>query len=155
MRDELRPFDFTHLPNNALYIYRSNQALEPNISRDFLIANNQKFVRKYKFKGSHFANKNIKNFQRSKAFGLLSISAHNQSEILKALKLRPDFIIYSPVFNSESKSAKSPKGIIKLMGITRIFKNAKIYALGGINTKTIKRLKNTNIAGIAGVSFRI
>lgn len=111
---------------------------------------------KNKINGIHIPNKNIKNFRRANIKPLfITISAHNYSEIIKAIKFGADRILISPIFESQSKSAKKPIGIVKLAKITREFGNANFITLGGINRKNVKRLKNLRIKGVAGVSFKI
>lgn len=60
-----------------------------------------------------------------------------------------DGLMVSSIFHSESKSAGKPIGIDRLLSITAVLP-APIYALGGVNERTIEALTGTGISGVAG-----
>lgn len=104
----------------------------------------------------HIPNKFIKRFRIwSLQNHILTTSAHNIYEILKAKNAGYKNIMVSPLFktNSPSSKYKRPISIIRIAKLARDFPNLNFIGLGGINSKNIKRLKNTNVKAIAGVSF--
>jgi hypothetical protein len=114
-----------------------------------------KSARQLGLHGIHLPNHRLKYFRKSHYCPrLITASAHNLRELLRAKRLGISNILFSPIFPSDSKSTnRRVFGIIKLAKITRDFKSLNFIALGGINQKTLKRLANTNISAIAGVSF--
>ncbi|WP_304169041.1 thiamine phosphate synthase, partial [Phenylobacterium aquaticum] len=58
--------------------------------------------------------------------------------------------VVSAVFPSASPSAGKPLGPVRLAAIVRRA-TAPVYALGGINNKTARRLLPTGVIGIAAV----
>lgn len=104
--------------------------------------------------GIHIPNKRLKYFRQSNRKGIfISASAHNGREICRALNLGIKNIIISPIFKSQSPSAKKTLGPIKLSILRHRFKSINFIALGGVNKRTIPRLGKIGILAIAGVSF--
>ena len=89
-------------------------------------------------------NKNVK-----KNFIIIG-SAHNLKEIKIKEKQGVNIIFISPLF--KTKNYKNGLGIIKINILTN-FTKKKIVALGGINSKNIKKLKMTNVYGFSGISY--
>lgn len=115
-------------------------------------------ARKLGFKGSHLPSKSKNTLLLRKGEMLLTQSAHDIGEVLKAIKNRADYILISPIFKSQSPSAigisrANHFGPIKIAQMVRLFPNQNFCALGGINAKNAKRLDKTQIKAIAGVSF--
>lgn len=82
------------------------------------------------------------------SFDLVTASAHNPLAIRMARKAGVDAVIVSPVFVSQSVSAKRPLGPFRLKSqISGV--DIPIYALGGVNSKTVMRLSKTGACGIA------
>ena len=91
-------------------------------------------------------------FQSSKLFTI--ISCHNESEILKAKKLKADAITYSPIFYKEKKG--EPKGLENLSYMVDKYQDDtfKIIALGGIITSThVENIIQTNANGFASIRY--
>lgn len=82
-------------------------------------------------------------------FPIMSASAHSPSQIRRAQSL-VDLIFVSAVFTSNSASATHPIGVHRLARMTQRAQRP-IYALGGINTDTIKRLTHLNLSGIGAI----
>ena len=61
-----------------------------------------------------------------------------------------DFVLVSAVFASNSPSAGRPMGPFRLAAHARRSRTP-VYALGGINTKTIKRLNNLGVSGAGAI----
>jgi thiamine-phosphate pyrophosphorylase len=80
-------------------------------------------------------------------------SAHGGLALAKAARAGFDAILLSTAFKSQSPTATRPLGAIRLAQLCRAFPMASIYALGGINAQTVKKLRNTRIYGVALVSY--
>ena len=77
-------------------------------------------------------------------------SAHNIKEMVQKKKQGADLIFLSPVFNV--KKSKNYLDIFKFNLFTSII-NRRTIALGGINSKNIKKIKILNCYGLASISF--
>lgn len=100
--------------------------------------------------GVHWPEKwlNASNLRRS--HGLISTSAHSPAALRRAQSLA-HLAFVSTVFASASPSAKRPMGAFRLAAHIR--RSAiPVYALGGVTTRTIKRLKGLGVSGIGAVS---
>ena len=82
--------------------------------------------------------------------GFLTAAIHSPKALNNALRLEVDAAFLSPVFISASYPNKRPLGLmrfIKICNSTRL----PIYALGGINDTSAKRLIGSGAVGIAAV----
>ena len=82
--------------------------------------------------------------------GFLTAAIHSPKGLINALRLEVDAAFLSPVFISASHPNKRPLGLmrfIKICNSTRL----PIYALGGINEISAKRLIGSGAVGIAAV----
>jgi thiamine-phosphate pyrophosphorylase len=80
----------------------------------------------------------------------VSAAAHDLMAARRAARLGVAAVFVSPVFASNSPSAARPLGPIRLAMLVRQTP-AAVYALGGVNTRTAKRLTSTHVAGVAAV----
>jgi len=105
---------------------------------------------KYKAQGLYIPSFNkTKNYSNIEKRNLKIIgSAHNQKEILKKIEQKCSAIFLSPAFDVE-KSRKS-LGIHNFNYISNSNK-IRIFALGGIIEKNIKKLKLLNSKGFGGI----
>ena len=78
---------------------------------------------------------------------LVTAAAHS---LRAARRPGPDAAIVSAVFPSRSPSAGAPIGPIRLAKIARAAARP-VYALGGVNARTARRLLNVGLAGLAAV----
>lgn len=86
---------------------------------------------------------------------LLSSAAHSEEAVKKASDLNLFAVLLSPIFPTKShpETFNDDGKIIGIQKLTEIANNYKIaiYALGGINSNTAKKIINSNIAGFAGI----
>ena len=82
----------------------------------------------------------------------ISCSFHGKRDIRRVKYLLPDLIFISPVFKTTSGKQKKP---LALQLLNLYIKNLKynIAALGGIDLKNIRKLRNRNISCVGGVSI--
>jgi thiamine-phosphate pyrophosphorylase len=80
----------------------------------------------------------------------LTVAAHGRSGLIWARKLNADAALLSPVFPTLSHPGARPLG---LLALRRLVRNSRVpvMALGGINEKTVRALRNTPIAGVAAI----
>lgn len=60
-----------------------------------------------------------------------------------------DGLLVSSIFHSDSPSAGKAIGVDRLLSITAVLA-APVYALGGLNERTIEALTGTGVSGVAG-----
>ncbi|WP_304186832.1 thiamine phosphate synthase [Phenylobacterium aquaticum] len=77
---------------------------------------------------------------------LVTAAAHGP----RATRVRADAVVVSAIFPSASPSAGKPIGTLRLAQVVR-GAASPVYALGGINDKTARRLLSTGVIGIAAV----
>ncbi|NDJ27438.1 thiamine phosphate synthase [Campylobacter sp. MIT 12-8780] len=82
-----------------------------------------------------------------KYFHLIGTSVHSEEELFLAEYFKCNYAIAGHIFESSCKEDLAPKG---LNFLNELCKNAKIpiYAVGGINLKTLTQLKESSISGV-------
>ena len=81
---------------------------------------------------------------------IVTAAAHSASAARRALAQGADAVVVSTVFASASASAGTPKGPIRLAILVRRVKGP-VYALGGVDNKKARLLKDTGLVGLAAV----
>jgi thiamine-phosphate pyrophosphorylase len=81
---------------------------------------------------------------------IVTAAAHSLSAARRARAAGADAAVLSAVFASRSPSAAAPIGPLRLALIARAA-GLPVYALGGINETTARRLKDLPLAGLAAV----
>jgi thiamine-phosphate pyrophosphorylase len=79
---------------------------------------------------------------------IITAAAHSLSAAAQARYA--DAILLSPVFQTRSHSGAATLGPIKARVIARLI-DKPVYALGGIDAHTVKRLRCAKLAGIAAI----
>jgi thiamine monophosphate synthase len=127
------------------------------IGKDFLLA------KKIKADGVHFSDfdKLPLQFFRKQSLPkrfIFSLACHSYKAFLKFKKLQPEMLFISPVFPTTSHVNSKAIGLKKLAQIS--FKNessnylpARIYALGGVNSKNIQAIRKLGLAGFGAIDF--
>ena len=92
-----------------------------------------------------------------KTFGgdvLIGASTHSLAEATAARKAGADFVVFGPVFETESKAQYGePMGLEKLAEVTRVLCGFPVLALGGINTVNAAECLSVGASGVAGISL--
>ena len=84
----------------------------------------------------------------------VTAAAHSAAAARRALAAGADAVVVSAVFPSRSPSAGPPLGAIRLAILVRRVKGP-VYALGGVDNKKARLLKDTGLVGLAAVdAFR-
>lgn len=85
---------------------------------------------------------------------LVTAAAHSPAAARRALAAGADAVVVSAIFPSRSASAGAPMGTLRLAILARRAKGP-VYALGGVDNKTARLLKDTGLVGLAAVdAFR-
>ncbi|WP_244286895.1 thiamine phosphate synthase [Caulobacter radicis] len=80
----------------------------------------------------------------------ITAAAHDAQAVRAAQQAGVEAVVVSPVFPSNSPSAGAPLGV---QGLAAIVADAAlpIYALGGVNAKTVDALVGAGVYGLAGI----
>lgn len=82
----------------------------------------------------------------------IGVSTHSRREALEAMDGGADFITFGPVFETDSKRQFGPPlGVGLVEEVVRAV-TLPVFAIGGINRRTVPELKGLPIAGIAVIS---
>jgi thiamine-phosphate pyrophosphorylase len=81
----------------------------------------------------------------------LSAAAHDEPAVRRARAAGIEAVVISPVFPSASPSAGRAMGVFTFARLARLTV-LPAYALGGVNQRTIRRLKGAGAVGVAAVS---
>ena len=120
----------------------------------FLVAGDGALAQNLSANGIHLSEVHIREvpFWRSKHPNwLITVAAHSEAALQKAARAGADAALVSPVFKTQSH----PEA--KALGATRLRRLAAscpipVYALGGVNSRTQRLLKNIGLCGLAGIS---
>jgi thiamine-phosphate pyrophosphorylase len=88
--------------------------------------------------------------RRRRAGWIVTAAAHSRPAMLKAARAGALALLVSPVFESRSPSAGRPLTALRFAALARDAP-APVYALGGVDGRTAKRLTGSGAAGIAAV----
>jgi thiamine-phosphate pyrophosphorylase len=103
--------------------------------------------------GVHWPAARLKHRKACLMGGLIeTASAHTGLEIARVRQLGLDGVLISTAFSSNSPSAGRPMGPCRIAFLARMFPNVPLFALGGVNPRTAKRLIKTGLYGVALVS---
>ena len=85
---------------------------------------------------------------------LLGASTHSLDEARAARAGGADFVVFGPVFETESKRAYGPpQGLDKLREVTRELAGFPVLAIGGITLDNAASCYAAGAAGIAGITL--
>ena len=81
---------------------------------------------------------------------IVTAAAHDARAARRGLAAGADAVVVSAIFPSSSPSAGSPLGPLRLAQLVRAA-GGPVYALGGVNDKTARRLLPAGLVGLAAV----
>lgn len=81
---------------------------------------------------------------------LLTRAAHSRLSLAYAARIGADAALLSPVFATLSHKAARPLGLLSLRRLIRSCK-MPVIALGGIDSVTVRALRNIRLSGVAAV----
>ncbi len=106
--------------------------------------------------GVHLTSQSLDAATVRRTFGAdfrIGASTHSRDEVRAARDNGADFVVFGPVFETESKRGGSAKGVHALSDVVRGFPNFPVLALGGITSANAGDCLTAGAAGIAGVSL--
>ncbi len=84
---------------------------------------------------------------------LIGVSTHTVEEAQAARAGGADFVVFGPVFETESKRAFGPpQGLDKLREVTRALNEFPVLAIGGITLANITACLSAGARGVAGIT---
>jgi thiamine-phosphate pyrophosphorylase len=84
---------------------------------------------------------------------LIGSSTHNQAEAQAARRAGADFIVFGPVFETESKKHYGPPVGIEALRMVADSTRIPVLALGGITLHNFREAIDAGADGIAGISL--
>jgi thiamine-phosphate pyrophosphorylase len=85
---------------------------------------------------------------------LIGVSTHSLEEAQAARARGADFVVFGPVFETESKRAFGPpQGLGSLCDVTRELNGFPVLAIGGIALDNIRACLDVGARGVAGISL--
>jgi thiamine-phosphate pyrophosphorylase len=85
---------------------------------------------------------------------LIGVSTHSREEALAARAGSADFVVFGPVFDTESKRGFGPpQGLDKLREVARALNGFPVLAIGGITLDNIPACLAAGAHGVAGISL--
>ncbi len=85
---------------------------------------------------------------------LIGVSTHSLAEAQAAQATGADFVVFGPVFETESKRAfGEPQGLDKLREVANALGPFAVLAIGGITRENLAACVDAGASGIAGISL--
>jgi thiamine-phosphate pyrophosphorylase len=85
---------------------------------------------------------------------LIGVSTHSLAEARAAQVAGADFVVFGPIFETESKRAfGAPQGLDKLREVTLALGEFPVLAIGGITRENTASCIEAGASGIAGISL--
>lgn len=116
----------------------------------FLVGLDAALARAIKADGVHLPERNARPLRRRRAGWIVTAAAHGPSGLARAARIGAKAAVLSPIFPSRSPSAAKPIGPWRAGHWARRA-NLPVYALGGVNARTIKRLPPGAFTGVAAI----
>lgn len=85
---------------------------------------------------------------------LIGVSTHSLADAQQARDGGADFVVFGPVFQTESKRAYGPpQGLEKLREVTAALADFPVLAIGGVTVDNAETCFAAGASGIAGISW--
>ena len=85
---------------------------------------------------------------------MIGVSTHSLAEARAARDAGADFLVFGPIFETESKRAfGEPQGLDKLRDVTHELGEFPVLAIGGITHENSAACIAAGASGIAGISL--
>ena len=85
---------------------------------------------------------------------LIGVSTHSVEEAVHARDEGADFVVFGPVFETESKRGFGPpQGLEKLQRVTNELRDFPVLAIGGVTIDNAEKCLGAGASGFAGISW--
>lgn len=121
----------------------------------FLVAGDLGLATHLRADGMHLPEWQVKRGYAAKAlerFALVTGAAHSAEALVRATRAGLDAALLSPVFPTQSHPGAKALGLLRFAALADEAA-LPVYAMGGINEETVRRVCSTKAAGIAGIGF--
>jgi len=85
---------------------------------------------------------------------ILTVAAHGPRGLARAVDLGATAAFLAPVFQTASHPNRTPIGVVRTTALIRAAR-IPVLVLGGINATSLRLLKSSGYAGIAGIGFAV
>lgn len=140
------------------YTYPDRAALATEVAQccareqlPLLIGGDAPLALRLRADGVHLPQSKGHEIAKWKRHGLLVSSAtHDVSSLWRAQTLGADLAFLSPIFATKSHPDQTGLGVIRAAQMARTV-TCPVYALGGITTTTIRRLRGSGFSGVGAI----
>jgi thiamine-phosphate pyrophosphorylase len=144
------------LPARALYELTSRAVEITQGSKTRLLVNDRADIaRASRADGVHLTARSLPAQVVREIYGpefLIGVSTHSLREAEEARKGGADFVVFGPVFETESKREfGEPQGLDKLREVTRAFADFSVLAIGGITLENVAECFAAGAHGVAAI----
>lgn len=118
-----------------------------------LVANDGALARRVGADGMHFSERlgpRAARWTGLKPRWLITIAAHSRPALIAAARAGADAVLLAPVFATLSHPAGAPLGPVRFAALVRA-SPIPAYALGGVDARSVRRLKDSGAVGIAAI----
>ena len=85
---------------------------------------------------------------------LIGVSTHSLAEARAAAAAGADFVVFGPVFETDSKRAYGePQGVDRLAAVTRELGEFPVVAIGGITVENVRECFDAGASGVAAIGM--
>lgn len=116
----------------------------------FLVAADPALAQRVGADGVHWPERLLGARRTAEDGALVTAAVHSTAAIARALAYGADACVLSPVFPTESASARPPLGLFRASQMARAA-GLPVLALGGVNAKTARLLAGRGFSGIVSV----
>jgi thiamine-phosphate pyrophosphorylase len=116
----------------------------------FLVGADAALARSAKADGVHLPERAAGSLRRRRRGWIVTVAAHGPKGLARAARIGADAAVLSPIFPSRSPSASQPIGPWRA-GCWARWVRLPVYALGGINGRTVRRLPIGAFSGVAAI----
>ena len=120
----------------------------------FLVAGSGRLAAHLRADGLHMPEASVEGARRWREWRpnwFITVAAHSSKALWRAARAGADAALLSPVFATNSHPAAKPLGVLRFASLA-LRSPLPVYALGGVNKRSLQRLAGARLCGVAAVS---
>ena len=120
----------------------------------FLVAGNGRLAAHLRADGLHMPEacaQGARRWRERRPNWFITMAAHSPMALRRAAQAGADAALLSPVFPTPSHPGAKPLGVLQFARLA-LRSPLPVYAFGGVNRRTLRRLAGTRLCGVAAVS---